>query len=467
MKTLALARTLARSSAPSISQHLLHHHVSSTFQITIKALCNTRWLSRGQVLSSIIKSINAILDLATELAAKRPGQDDDDDDDDGDDEDADKRLGVKDIVARLTDFKYLASLHFLADLIGLVNVVCEGFQKDQMDSAVVTVKDDIGMLLRHIEKKYMAPKKKWHTQTAAFLKTVTNLKDMTDDEPGKVKIGNKTFPVSLNQRNEFYQFVTEYSTNLHETIGDRFPDFDLLNSFCVLDASQMAEGVDLDEYGIDDITELADHYRGRIDYDKVFNEWLIVKPLMYARRETHTMNQFIAWLNSNSAISVPNMLILFKLAAIIPIGNAVSERGFSAMNNIKGSKSNRMDSGSDECGTLETRMYLKAHMPSSGTPEYTEVVEQATEDFWCGDKKRCSKRAIGGIASGEVRRKKAKVNAAVKKTNKRKWLEGEDNEEVDDGTENATSRCAAPTDAWLARRPPGWAHSRPSLSPSY
>ena len=137
------------------------------------------------------------MDLATELAAKRPGQDDDDDDDDGDDEDADKRLGVKDIVARLTDFKYLASLHFLADLIGLVNVVCEGFQKDQMDSAVVTVKDDIGMLLRHIEKKYMAPKKKWHTQTAAFLKTVTNLKDMTDDEPGKVKIGNKTFPVSL------------------------------------------------------------------------------------------------------------------------------------------------------------------------------------------------------------------------------------------------------------------------------
>ena len=175
----------------------------------------------------------------------------------------------------------------------------------------------------------------------------------------------KDLGASLDQRNECYRFVTEYSTNLHKTVSDRFPDFDLLNSFCVLGASQMADGADLGEcaclYGIDDITKLADHYRGRIDYGKVFGKWLIVKPLMYARRNTHTMNQFIAWLNSNSAISVPNMLILFKLAAIIPIGNAVSERGFSSMNNLKGSKSNRMDSGSGECDwTSNARVIVRS-----------------------------------------------------------------------------------------------------------
>ena len=186
----------------------------------------------------MIKNINAILDLASELAAKGPGKDseDDKDEDDGD-VDASKRLDVKDIVERLTDFKYIASLHFLTDIIGLVNVVCTGFQKDQMDSAVVTVKNDIGMLPRHTEKKYMGAKKKWHTNTAAFLKTVKNLKGMTDAEPGKVKIGKKTFAVSPDQRDEFYRFVTKYSTNLHKTIGDRFPDFELLDSFCVLDPS--------------------------------------------------------------------------------------------------------------------------------------------------------------------------------------------------------------------------------------
>ena len=419
----------------------------------------------------MIKNINAILDLASELAAKGPGKDDeaDEDEDDGD-VDVSKRLGVKDIVERLTDFKYLASLHFLTDIIGLVNVVCTGFQKDQMDSAVVTVKNDIGMLLRHIEKKYMGAKKKWHTNTAAFLKTVKNLKGMTDAEPGKVEIGEKTFAVSLDQRDEFYRFVNEYSTNLHETIGDRFPDFELLDSFCVLDPSQMADGVDVDEYGTEDITKLAVHYHNRIDYNKIFDEWPIVKPLMYARRHTHTMNQFIAFLN-RSSIAVPNMLILFKVGSIIPIGNAVSERGFSAMNMLKGKRSNGMDSGSGECMTLETRMFLKAHLPSSSdTPgEYTSIIEEATDEYWNGSKKRCPKRALSGVASGEARRKKAKLNAATQKKRKSALLEGEENEEIDDDTENVKSRCAtaAANDAWLARRQPGWAHSRASLSPCY
>jgi len=155
---------------------------------------------------------------------------------------------------------------------------------------------------------------------------------------------------------------------------------------------------------------------------KIFDEWLIVKPLVYAHCHTRTMNQFIAFLNRSSIVVVPKMLVLFKVGSIIPIGNAVSERGVSAMNQIKHKRANSMDSGSDECMTLETRTFLKAHLPSSSdTPdEYTRIIEEATDEYWNGSKKRCPTRALSGVTSGEARRKKAKLNEATQKKKKKK-----------------------------------------------
>ena len=114
-------------------------------------MANCRWLSRGAVLDSATKNINAIYDLSVEVAAKKSGRKDDDDDDDedggdvGDGGDASaKRLGPKDIVERLGDFKYVASIFFLSDLIGLVNTVTTTFQQSIMESAVVAVKRQVG-----------------------------------------------------------------------------------------------------------------------------------------------------------------------------------------------------------------------------------------------------------------------------------------------------------------------------------
>jgi hypothetical protein len=136
---------------------------------------------------------------------------------------------------------------------------------------------------------------------------------------------------------------------------------------------------------------------------------------------------------------------------------------------LKGKRSNGMDWGSGECMTLETRMFLKAHLPSSSdTPgEYTSIIEEATDEYWNGSKKRCPKRALSGVASGEARRKKAKLNAATHKQKKRALLEGEENEEIDDDAENVTSRCTpiSATDVWFSRTVPK--QSRPSNSPSY
>ena len=142
-------------------------------------MANCRWLSRGAVLDSATRNINAIYDLSVEVAAKKSGRKDDDDDDDedggdvGDGGDASaKRLGPKDIVERLGDFKYVASIFFLSDLIGLVNTVTTTFQQDIMESAVVTVKRQVGRLLSHISNNYMQEKKRWAPKTKKFLSEI-------------------------------------------------------------------------------------------------------------------------------------------------------------------------------------------------------------------------------------------------------------------------------------------------------
>ena len=77
----------------------------------------------------------------------------------------------------------------------------------------------------------------------------------------------------------------------------------------------------------------------------------------------------------------PNVLLLFFIVAILPIGNAVCERGFSAMNDLKNKKSNRMHED-----TTELRMILRLRMPPHASAKYEPLIVAANERYWRGRK---------------------------------------------------------------------------------
>ena len=51
------------------------------------------------------------------------------------------------------------------------------------------------------------------------------------------------------------------------------------------------------------------------------------------------------WLYANRKADFPSIEILLEIGAVLPLSNAVSERGFSAMNYIKGKRSANMSTG--------------------------------------------------------------------------------------------------------------------------
>ena len=116
----------------------------------IRRLHAVRWLSQGQVLKSVTGNINSIADLALEMMRTSTATVDDEDDE-GDEGDSEKKLGPKEVYERLTDFKYVAALFFLTDLISVVNMVSVSFQYHIMESSVSFVASQISLLKTHVE----------------------------------------------------------------------------------------------------------------------------------------------------------------------------------------------------------------------------------------------------------------------------------------------------------------------------
>ena len=413
------------------------------------------------------ENIHCITDLAKEQAKKKKKGDaeDADEDEDGDDEEdqaaldpsSHGTLGAQEVFDRLTDFKFVAGLFFLTDLMGVVNMVATSFQSDLLDTSVTFVSDQIGLLKKHIGTYTDRSNMRWQADTAKFLRDIEGLGGQIDDsKPLKFKMGSSRGTVTNESRSEFYDFVHEYATALHECVEERFPDDGMISNFRVLEIENMTHLSleELDTYGVEEIAVLAKHYEssGLIDTSKIYAEFIAVKQLMFQQLKLGKMTTrgFLKFLLANHRGKFPTMEVLLEIDAILPMGNAVSERGFSAMNYVKGNRSANMCSDGDnddaESGvvnTLDLRVYLFIHMPKRGTDEYEQLIDETTDEYW-GLRKRCPKRKAGADAANEVRRAKGEAKRRKRAEERRSVLAGEAGEAVADGAVHSTRKLFEP-----------------------
>ena len=300
------------------------------------------------MLKSVIKNINSIADLALEMMRTSTATVDDEDDE-GDEGDLEKKLGPKEVYERLTDFKYVAALFFLTDLISVVNMVSVSFQYQIMESSVSFVASQISLLKTHVEGYMTRGEFKWHARMHKFLSSIDGLGDDGSDSnwTREFVIGKSKGTVTDENRCEFYDFVEEYSSALHDCLEERFPHDELIAAFTVCEPQNLKPGSD---YGVAQIKTLVEHYKFHplIDESAVYEEWLAVVAIMrewYDRNPTDNMGAFMKYLWGNFRGKFPSVEMLFEFGAILPMSNAVSEGGFSTMNFIKGKRSANMSTG--------------------------------------------------------------------------------------------------------------------------
>jgi len=133
----------------------------------------------------VTENIHCITDLAKEQAKKKKKGDaeDADEDEDGDDEEdqaaldpsSHGTLGAQEVFDRLTDFKFVAGLFFLTDLMEVVNMVATSFQSDLLDTSVTFVSDQIGLLKKHIGTYTDRSNMRWQVDTAKFLRGIEGM----------------------------------------------------------------------------------------------------------------------------------------------------------------------------------------------------------------------------------------------------------------------------------------------------
>ena len=219
--------------------------------------------------------------------------DDDDEDDDDDVEVGDvktKYWKAQDLAKKLTDFKFLATLHFLADLLGIINETSKFFQHDLLADGISDVVSQINGLLGRIRRNYLGDTFKWQRTTLEFLKKIPALPDLDGDSSGSFKVGKHTVRVSEIERDDFYGLVREYAASAHENIDLRFPQRSIITSFSVFCPSELQdlEEDDLDDYGNGEIETLIEHYAktkpGFLDADKLRDEWPGFKQYMFEHR---------------------------------------------------------------------------------------------------------------------------------------------------------------------------------------
>ena len=406
-----------------------------------------------------------------------------DEDEDGDDEEdqaaldpsSHGTLGAQEVFDRLTDFKFVAGLFFLTDLMGVVNMVATSFQSDLLGTSVTFLSDQIGLLKKHIGTYTDRSNMRWQAGTAKFLRGIEGLGGQIDDsKPLKFKMGSSRGTVTNESRSEFYDFVHEYATALHECVEERFPDDGMISNFRVLEIENMTHLSleELDTNGVEEIAVLAKHYdyesSGLIDTSKIYAEFIAVKQLMFQQLKLGKMTTrgFLKFLLANHRGKFPSMEVLLEIDAILPMGNAVSERGFSAMNYAKGNRSANIcsdgdndDAESDVVNTLDLRVYLFIHMPKRGTDEYEQLIDETTDEYGgCGSAARSARRAL--TPANEVRRAKGEAKRRKRAEERRSVLAGEAGEAVADGAVHSTRKPFEPPSAWRSSTRSSFRRSR-------
>jgi hypothetical protein len=412
---------------------------------SILRLIVTRWLSRHGAYASILDNgmLEAILQYTTQLAT-------------GGDDPRDwtfeepvltakgKSGAMKydELAAKLRDFKLVGFMHFLCDICEQVNILSKVLQSSIQDGHIVL--GACNALVASIKDCYpqgSAPIK-WGTRAGAFIAKSIGVGGACNTS---VEIGGQAIPVSAGMRDDLIQEVRDVAVLLVHELEDRMPDNAILDALLVFDPRR-APALMGATYGDPEIDLLCTHFSQggpvKLNGSKLRSEWLLFKYDVLKSMAGASVRACYKRLHDEAAENGglhPSYEQVFKLMAVaclLPLSNAVSERGFSFLGNIKSDEKSRMS-------FLKADARLRCAMLGPEMSDHSAVrvlVAKATAIVF---KNAVPERASGGRASGVSKRRK---RAGAKHLDAAAAISGTPHAEVPgDGSASPPQRPPFPT----------------------
>jgi len=222
--------------------------------------------------------------------------------------------------------------------------------------------------------------------------------------------------------------VRSLRLNFYEALIDYFPPDKLLDALLVYDARRLPDiaGQDYVRYGQPELKFLAAIYgepgSQLIEKEELYKEWPLVKQAMQQfTARPHAPLSLFEYLDRDDE-AYPATLAVLSVLCVASLTNTASERMVSVLGNVKGATSASMTAA-----TIDMKTRVVVNGPKMGKKAVKNADVQRQLDGFAAEKtalvrtavaKRFAdaqpKRAAGGKASGQVRRRKAEDSSGTK-----------------------------------------------------
>ena len=395
----------------------------------LSAFANARWLSRGGCLVRVAEKAESVLEMAV-LKTKDKKRSREDDEAPLNVEDGTitrKRMKPDEVVKRMTTFRTLFPIYFLADMVGACNQLSCQLQKTGVSLRKTIL--EVQATRNGFESSYCDPKTpiRWGPWAKSFLERFGDVGSGHLEDAVVITFGGQRIKVTPDEFEVSLKEARECARAIRDALDLRFPDFDLLLALLVTDPAEAVGHEKELDYGDESIEVLAEHFGqvgplgAFIDRERLVSEWARARVILL-KDTTQSKQQFRRRLANEG--DLVNILKLVCAEDTSPCENALVERGFSNLVYIKSKWANMLGEMN-----LESRMRLSEAAPPVGSQKELEMVEKVAHDFWLSPK-RCPARSKGAIASAAVRNAKKLARQGEKDEEARAKRHGEMNVEV-------------------------------------
>ena len=241
-------------------------------------------------------------------------------------------------LRQLTSFKFVSNLLVFDAMLTPLGALSTNLQCSSVDlqfavsslSACRTMVDRI----RNDECPDLTP-------LHSLLADVEEYLDSSDANEGVLFKGIKLSGVTRGSVNELERSRQAYAGAVQQCLDNRFRDLETQAAFKgvgILNTSTWpGEEADLDQYGVDTLTAVYDHFEQVLDgadKESLVSEWDAFKSFWKATcRQLSSSDVWVVLFKHQDVY--PNLWLLVQILLLFPVSNAVVERGFSAMRRIK------------------------------------------------------------------------------------------------------------------------------------
>lgn len=313
--------------------------------LKIKNIFEIRWLSWYEAVKSICVSVEPLLDTILEIATTLPFQ---------------RQQSIFDLYSKICNWKVLAFLYFLYDILGHLMELSKMFQRKYIMFS--DINPIINSTIQKIQHEYL------DVDNDGNQKLSTHLNDFLLKVPpaGDSFIGDHHILFKHQDEVDLQVDIMDFAAAVICEINDRFPHRSILSAMKIMNPIEWPKNKEsLNDYGEKELEELIDFYgianepnypMPIIDADAIRDEWDNFKVIILANYENLPINDLLPLLFQYHSDMYPNILILIDIFYSIPFSSVDCERGFSRQNLIKTDIRNQLNNN-----TLHMLMTVGLH----------------------------------------------------------------------------------------------------------